>query len=266
MDVVETFDVYYEGEYIPVRIRSIIYILMEGDYANIFRSGEETLRVKMTLVSIEKILGPQLDFFVKVKRGCLVSIFAVHNVEKKVNLGNGVQLNYVSRKGTHVLKTLEDKKRKLIDSFAKEVLPKTNEDFHEYYRVFDTLPIAFTDIEMVFNDVYHAADWVFRYANDALGEIEQIPKEELIGKRFGEVFPNMDDRWLKTYEWATLFEEVLQIVDYSPEIDTNLKIICFPTFKGHCGCILFDIGKLRFFREKDDTDKAISAFVSKLLY
>lgn len=75
----------------------------------------------------------------------------------------------------------------------------------------------------------------------------------------------MDVRWLKTYEWATLFGETLQIIDYSPEIDTNLKIICFPTFKGHCGCILFDVDKLNFFRKTTDTERAVAAFVNKLL-
>ena len=34
--------------------------------------------------------------------------------------------------------------------------------------------------------------------------------------------------------------ETLEITDYSPEIDTELKIVCFPTFPGHCGCMLFD--------------------------
>ena len=30
---------------------------------------------------------------------------------------------------------------------------------------------------------------------------------------------------------AALYGEVLEIMDYSPEIDKNLKVICFPTFK-----------------------------------
>ena len=34
--------------------------------------------------------------------------------------------------------------------------------------------------------------------------------------------------------------EALALTDYSPEIDTYLKVICFPTFPGHCGFILPD--------------------------
>ena len=44
---------------------------------------------------------------------------------------------------------------------------------------------------------------------------------------------------LRVYERTALFGETLEIVYYSPEIDTKLKIISFPTFKGHCGCMLF---------------------------
>lgn len=37
----------------------------------------------------------------------------------------------------------------------------------------------------------------------------------------------------------------MEINDYSPEIDAELKVICFPTFKGHCGCILFNINDIK---------------------
>lgn len=261
----ETITVISDKQEIRLSIRSIIYILMKGDFAYIHHSCEGTVRTKTPMVEIEKMLGTELDSFIKIKRGCLVSVFAIHNVTDKVNLGNGEELDYVARSAPKLNRELQEKRRKFIHDFADEVIPKTNEEFHAYYRVFDTLPIAFTDIEMVFDETNRAVDWVFRYANKALAELEKLPLSTLIGSQFGKLFPNMDVRWLKTYEWATLFGEVLQIIDYSPEIDTNLKIICFPTFQGHCGCILFDVDKLRFFRNTTDTDRAIAAFVGKLL-
>ena len=51
----------------------------------------------------------------------------------------------------------------------------------------------------------------------------------------------MDSKWLRCYEQAALYGKTLEIVSNSLEIDTNLKIICYPTFKGHCGCILFNL-------------------------
>ena len=63
----------------------------------------------------------------------------------------------------------------------------------------------------------------------------------MIGKTFGSIFLDMDSKWLRIYERAALYGETLEIIDYSPEIDKRLKIICFPAFKWCCGGILFDI-------------------------
>ena len=98
---------------------------------------------------------------------------------------------------------------------------------------------------MVFNEELRAVDWIFRYGNPALARLEKRPLNKLIGKSFGSVFSNMDSKWLRSYEQAVLYGKTLEIMDYSPEIDTNLKIICFPTFRGHCGCFLFDLNSIR---------------------
>lgn len=116
---------------------------------------------------------------------------------------------------------------------------------------FDQMPFAFTDIEMIFNEDRHAVDWIFCYGNEKLAEVEHVPLSGLIGNTFGSIFSNMDDKWLCTYERATLYGERLEIMAYSPEIDTELKIICFPTFSGHCGCILHDMDKLRFMKNEN---------------
>ena len=44
-------------------------------------------------------------------------------------------------------------------------------------------------------------------------------------------------------------------MDYSPEVDKYLKVICFPTFEGHCGCILFDISNISFVQNGNDTEQ-----------
>ena len=100
---------------------------------------------------------------------------------------------------------------------------------------------------------------------DRIGKAGKTPKEQLIDHSFGRsIFPNMDAKWLRSYERATLFGETLQIIDYSPEIDAYLEVICFPTFKGHCGCILFDISQIKFFRKTTDTEKALAIYFEKL--
>ena len=246
---------------VVLNISQILYVQMKGNFAFIHISCELVYQTRITLVELEKTLG---DNFIKVKRGCLVSVLAIHSVTDKINLCNGESLDYVVRNKKEILAKLQAKQQDMINSFNEDGIPTTADQYHAHYRLFDTIPFAFADIEMVFDGECRAIDWVFRYGNPALAQLEKMPLEKLIGNSFRSLFPNMDAKWLRSYERATLFGETLQIIDYSPEIDTYLEVICFPTFKGHCGCILFDISQIKFFRKATDTEKALAIFFEKL--
>ena len=127
------------------------------------------------------------------------------------------------------------------------------------------MPFAFADIEMVFDEDRRAVDWIFKYGNPKLAELEKIPLQQLIGNSFGSLFHNMDAKWLRSYERATLFGETLEMMDYSPEIDTYLKVICFPTFIGHCGCILFDISEIKFTKNSSDVQTTLQQYFGDML-
>ena len=103
-----------------------------------------------------------------------------------------------------------------------------------------------------------------RITDGELAKLEKLPIEKLIGNSFGSLFSNMDSKWLRSYERATLYGEKLEIIDYSPEIDTYLKVICFPTFRGHCGCILFNIEEIQFTKNSSDAEKALMLYFGKL--
>ena len=246
---------------VVLNISQILYVQMKGNFAFIHISCELVYQTRITLVELEKTLG---DNFIKVKRGCLVSVLAIHSVTDKINLCNGESLDYVVRNKKEILAKLHAKQQDMIHSFNEDGIPATADQYHAHYRLFDTIPFAFADIEMVFDGECRAIDWVFRYGNPALAQLEKMPLEKLIGNSFGSLFPNMDAKWLRSYERATLFGETLQIIDYSPEIDAYLEVICFPTFKGHCGCILFDISQIKFFRKTTDTEKALAIYFEKL--
>ena len=75
----------------------------------------------------------------------------------------------------------------------------------------------------------------------------------------------MDTKWLRSYERAVLYGETLELVDFSPEINKYLRIICFATFKGHCGCMLFDISETKISTDKEAGEKAILLYLKKML-
>lgn len=241
--------------------RTIQYIFMNENVAEIHVSGDQVYKTRMTMEALEQRLG---DEFIKVHRSCLVSVMAIHDITDKVILNNGEALNYVVRRKKELTALLQEKRRQVIDRFAAEG-GCTEDEYHARYRSFDDLPIAFTDIEMVLDEAHSAVDWIFRYGNTALARLEKVPLERLIGRRFSELFPNMDEKWLRSYERAALYGQTLEIIDYSPEIDTYLDIICFPTMEGHCGCILLNIGEMHYAENSGDSQNARLRYLAKLL-
>ena len=242
---------------IVISLDKILYILMIGNKAEIHVSDGKVYETRKTLNELSENLG---EGFVKINRGCLVSARAIHDITDMINLSNGESLVYTKRKKREIIEQFNEKRRSMIHDFACEELEMTKLDYWKYYQSFDSMPFAFTDIEMVFDDEKHAVDWIFCYGNPALAKLEKIPLERMIGSTFSSLFSNMDSKWLRSYERATIYGEKLEIMDYSPEIDTYLKVICFPTFKGHCGCILFDISEIKMGKTSIDIEKALRLY------
>lgn len=243
-------------------IRDILYIQMAGNMAIFHVCDDKVYETRMKMEDIEKILG---DDFVKTHRSFLVNPLAVHSVDESLHLVNGDTVRYVEHRRQEILGKLFEKRTSLMRRLGAENETKTADDYHEHYKCFDTLPIAFTDIKMVFDEKNQAVDWIFCYGNPELARLEKLPLEKLVGNSFSQIFANMDTKWLISYERAAIYGETLQFVDYSPEIDTNLNIVCFPTFPGHCGCILFDISKVKSARSSSSFEKALMEYVGNLL-
>ena len=246
---------------VVLNVSTILYVLMMRNTADIHVSGGTVYKTRMTFREIEEKLG---DGFIKIHRGGIVSAMAIHDITDKINLSNGESLIYTQRKKNQIIEQFHSKQKLMINSFSHAGIPVTDEEYRSHYSSFENLPFAFTDIEMIFNEKRHAVDWIFRYGNPALAKLEKMPLERLIGSSFGSLFSNMDSKWLRSYERATLYGETLEIIDYSPEIDTYLKVICFPTFKGHCGCILFNISDIKFTKNSSDAEKALMLYFGKL--
>lgn len=251
--------IFHKKEY-AISISTILYVAVKKGIADIHTQGGHIYHAKMTLKKIEEQVG---DDFLLVHKGILVAAKAIHKVDDKIYLSNGEELHYVVRKKKEIRNQLLEIQKRIIGSFSGENVPRTYEEYRSYYGGFEHLPFAFADIEMVFSDELHATDWIFRYGNPALAKLEKLPLKVLIDHSFGSIFSNMDSKWLRSYEQAALYGEQLEIVDYSPEIDTYLKIICFPTFPGHCGCILFNIDEIKYTSSSEDAQKALRLYLEK---
>lgn len=209
------------GTRLLLNVDAIIYVLMIEKTAEIHVSGGKVYETRMKIGELEKALN---DGFIKVNRGCLVSARAIHDITDHINLNNGESLIYTLRKKKHIIARFQEIQKRLISGFSRDGIPETDEEYREYYRGFETMPFAFSDIEMVFSEERRAVDWIFRYGNPVLARLEKLPLEKLIGSPFGSLFSNMDAKWLRLYECATLYGETLEVMDHSPEVDAYLKM------------------------------------------
>ena len=225
-----------------IPVNKILYIYSKRGIAFIHTLDGEVCKTRTPVHLMEDTLG---DDFIRTSRAYLVSVMSICGVTDAVHLRNGEAIPYQKNQKRKIRGMLSEKQKRFIERLSDDLTPKTEEAYREYYHGFEKMPFAFADIEMVFNEELRAVDWIFRYGNPALARLEKRPLNKLIGKSFGSVFPNMDSKWLVSYEQAVLYRKTLEIMDYSPEIDTDLKIICFPTFGGHCGCILFDLRRIQ---------------------
>ncbi|MGN1003014.1 MAG: LytR/AlgR family response regulator transcription factor, partial [Oscillospiraceae bacterium] len=149
---------------IVLNISTILYVLMKKNYAEIHTFSGRRYTTRATLSELERALG---DSFLKVSRGCLVSVMAIHDITNVIELTNGESLSYSTRNRKEVAAQLQAKQKLLISRFSEGNIP-SEEAYQAHFQCFDELPIAFADIEMVFNDERRAVDWIFRYGNQAL--------------------------------------------------------------------------------------------------
>lgn len=213
--------------------------------------------------TLEEELGKE---FIRISRQCIVASKAIHSVTKEyILLNTGEKLSYSNRNRKRIICTQHENQKKILKKLHESKKAMTYEDYAEHYRSFDHMPFAFADIEMVFDDNAEAVDWIFCYGNDALAQIEKTPLKDMIGNSFGSVFANMDTKWLRSYEQVVLYGIIQEIIDYSPEIDTYLHVTCFPTFPGHCGCILKDITKIEYAEGEKSSEKALRLYLAKVI-
>ncbi len=249
-----------DRETVKIDISSILYVeLVDRKTVIHIFSGKKY----ETYTPIDRI-APMLEDngFIRVSRSCIVAASAIYRIGSRIRLINGEALDYSYRRKHEITERSRMTSWASSASFDQSGIPDTSEGYSLYYGGFDELPIAFTDIEMVFNEEHSAVDWLFRYVNPALEHLEKQPKEKLLNHSFRELFPNMDDKWLCAYARTALYGETLEIMDYSPEIDKYLKIICFPTFKGHCGCLLFDLADISLTTPSRSGRKTLDLYVN----
>ena len=181
-----------------IRTADILYIIKSEYLSLIHLLDGEVLQTITPIYELKEMLG---DDCIEVKKGCIVSVSAITNIKDKIYLCNGEAIDFTVRRRKAVRLEWREKQKMMIDEITGQNLPRTDEEYHKYYEICDKFPFAFTDIEMVFNEKRHAVDWIFRYGNEALAELEGVPLKEMIGSTFQDCMQTCSTTMNRPVNW-----------------------------------------------------------------
>ena len=74
---------------IVLSLSTILYVMMKNKIAEIHVADGAIHETRITMKELEKKLS---DDFIKVHRGCVVSVMAIHDITDKIYLSNGETL------------------------------------------------------------------------------------------------------------------------------------------------------------------------------
>lgn len=183
-----------------IRTADILYIIKSEYLSLIHLLDGEVLQTITPVYELKEMLG---DDCIEVKKGCIVSVSAITNIKDKIYLCNGEAIDFTVRRRKAVRLEWREKQKMMIDEITGQNLPRTDEEYHKYYEICDKFPFAFTDIEMVFNEKRHAVDWIFRYGNEALAELEGVPLKEMIGSTFQDCMRTCSTTMNRPVNWSS---------------------------------------------------------------
>lgn len=127
--------------------------------------------------------------------------------------------------------------KKELAMIEDEVINNKEHKWNQY-SLFDNMPLAFCIIELVFDKNGEGLDFIFRYCNEEMANLEGRPVEEMVDNSFYKIFKNGDKKWLIIYADVALNGTKRIIESYSPEIDSQLRIYCFQPKPNFCACAL----------------------------
>ena len=92
-------------------ISTILYVQKSGNHVEIHISGGRIYKTRLALEALAEKLG---DGFIRVHRGCMVSVMAIHDITDNINLINGETLIYTIRKKNEIISQFHEKQKHII--------------------------------------------------------------------------------------------------------------------------------------------------------
>lgn len=216
-----------------IRPDTIKYIIREDRKTVVYLQDERTPSTNM----------PLKDIFAALPGGKFL------NVHKGVILA-ARQIQSISDEGVYTMldgRTFQGRKRSLREhqDTRQMLFLDTETPMHstaamlaEKCTIFDNSPVALCLIELLTDSTGSIIDFVFRYCNAQMENLEGVPVEQMIGHTIRETFPGANYSKLIAYADVALhgtnrIAESYNFVNNEPQ-----KVYCYQPEKGFCICFV----------------------------
>lgn len=217
---------------------SIIYANVTDKLCKIHLDNGDTLSLFITISELLEKLG-EVDFL-RVSRSSLVAYTAVESVNQdEVILYGGIRIPYSRSRRREIMERARNCMERQV--VCRDVdRPIEELDFVHGFTFWDQVPIGFGVLEFVMDCRGRFSDFVFRYANRALAELEDVSRESLINHAYGQIFKEAKNKRLAIYSKVAFMGDTVELIDYSPELGKELLVLCYQPAYGYCACIVCD--------------------------
>lgn len=118
---------------------------------------------------------------------------------------------------------------------------EAQQTFEDKFSVFDNMPIPAYVVELQMKEDAFGADFIFRYCNQAMRDVEKKSKEQVLGKPFFDVIPSADPKRLVVYMDVALNGTQRTITEYDTGKQAMITVSCFQPMPGYCVCMLMKV-------------------------
>ena len=212
---------------------NIKYVIREDNKTNIYLLDGRVIPCFHPVKAIRELLPDEA--FCVINKGVLIARGQIINIDRSTYTMLDGRVFEGRKRGLKEHQSINDSLNRNIN------LPVTGiDDITHAFSILNSMPAAFCVIQLLFDERGKGIDFIFRYCNQAMEELEQKSLAELTDHSFYDIFPNADRKWLVSYANVALNGGTCTIQDYSPEVNKTLTIRCFQPMEGFCACLLLE--------------------------
>ena len=219
-----------------IEIDNIKYIIRENGSTVIYTVDDRIIDTYLPLKDFrealpsERFLHPNKGIIantaqvVDVSDGCYLMAdgrsfkYRVHNSRK-----HDSRLLMLGRQFEHIQQAEEEEK---------------HDHVFEKFTVFDNMPTPLYVVELRMKETEFGADFIFRYGNKAMLELEGKELDQILGHEFYEVIPTANPKRLVVYMDVALNGSSRTLREYDQGKQAILTASAFQPMPGYCACML----------------------------